>query len=91
MDERLKKLNDRIAVLRQAYDQVETTAENLFHEMQKRTDGEVGYMAMLAGIASSEDATVDTRAVSCMAQFGVMRLLLNEAERQHADILLGIE
>ena len=91
MDERLKKLNDRIAGLRQAYDQVEATAEELFAKAQEVCGGEEAYLEPLKTLIRDKGAPIEVRFVSAFAQFGILRLLLNEAEREHAAILLGIE
>lgn len=91
MDNRLKKLNDKIAVLQQAYDQVEKTAEEMLAIAIERYSGVEVYIDSLNSIAGDDNESMDARFACSFAQFGVFRLLLNEAEREHADIMLVIE
>lgn len=91
MDKRMKKLNDRILGLRQAYDEVEKTAEELLDQASERLGGDEKYLVWLTLLARHEGSILETKTVACLAQFGVIRLLLNKAERDHSDILLGID
>ncbi len=91
MDQRLKKLNNRIAGLRQAYDQLENTAEAMLAQQAEHFGGAEAYLGMLKSVACDQNESMDARFACSFAQFGVFRLLLNESEREHADILLGID
>ncbi len=91
MDQRTKELNDKIAGLRQVYDQVERTAEEVLGRESDEAGGELAYLDKLRSISCDKEAPMGARNISCLAQFGVVRLLLNEAEREYADLLLGID
>lgn len=91
MDKRLKKINDRISALRQSYDQIEKTAEELLAQASEVCGGDEAYLAPLAALMRDKDAPMELRFFYAFAQFGVMRLMLNEAEREYADLLLGID
>lgn len=77
--------------MRRSYDQVEACAQAILDSFKKECGDTEGYMSMLREIASSTEASTSTQAIACLAQFAVIRLTLNAAERAHADLLLGID
>ena len=91
--EQTRKMNANLANLRAVYDQVEKTSELLYAEITKRVynGNELGLLNALRSVSCDEHQEIESRLISSLAQFGIIRLLLNEAERDHADMLLGIE